>query len=208
MNNVQVLGRLTKDPELKYSQNGKAVCQFSIAVNRNKDETDFFDCVAWEKTAETVSNYVKKGQRVLVDGRLQQEKWKDQQSSENRYAVKIIVNRFDFIEAAEQNSNPPQQTPAPAQAPYNQPPMGMPGAYGQPPMQPPIQQPYQGQYPQQHMQPPQGYTQPPAGSPPMQQQQGYWLGENSTTPQVNPGPAPYGNIGYPAPASEYKKIPF
>lgn len=214
MNNLQILGRLTRDPESRYSQNGKAVCQFSIAVNRNKDEADFFECVAWEKTAETITTYVKKGQRILIDGRLQQDRWKDQQSGENRSTVKIIVNRFDFIESADQNTNTPQQQPAQPQVPRNAPPMGAPGAYGQPPMPP-----YPGQYPQQQ-QGQQGYMQPPPGMPPMppqSQQQGFWLGGNPpgapqygqpAPQQAPPGAAPFNvnQLGQQVPLDDH--IPF
>ena len=205
MNSLQILGRLTRDPEIK-NANGKSVCQFAIAVNRNKEEADFFECVAWEKTAETISQYVKKGQRILIDGRLQQDRWKDQQSGENRSTVKIILNRFDFIEAAEQqNAQQQPQAQAPMQAPYPVPPMGAPGAYGQPPMQSPPM-PYPGQYPQQQMpqqQAPGFMPHLPAGRPPMPQQQqqapqqSYWLGD---APQNAPASTPgYGNYGYQVP---------
>jgi single-strand DNA-binding protein len=200
MNNLQILGRLTRDPELRYGQNGKALCQFSIAVNRNKDEADFFDCTAFEKTAETISNYVKKGQRILIDGRLQQDRWKDQQTGEDRSKVKILVNRFDFIESAEQGGTN-QQAPSPTQRTNNappQPPMGgMPGPYGQPPA------PYPGQYGQapQPPQAPPGYPIPPQQQ---QQQQGFWMGGNAPQ-QQQPAPNPY---GYPASLADHKDNPF
>ena len=149
MNNYQVLGRLTKPPELKYTQGGKAICHFSIAVTRNKDESDFFECEAWEKTGEAISNFIKKGQRILIDGRLQQDRWKDQQTQENRSKVKIVVNRFDFIEPANQDNGgqqgqqtqtPPPQNTAPAQGNPQYPPGSMPpppSYAGQPPAHPP-----------------------------------------------------------------------
>ena len=69
MNQVLLIGRLTKDPELKYSQSGKAFCRFSIAVTKefNRNETDFFDCVAWNKTAEIIAEYMRKGKETFAD---------------------------------------------------------------------------------------------------------------------------------------------
>lgn len=199
MNNVQILGRLTKDPELRYGQTGKAICNFSIAYNRNKDEADFFECTAFDKTAETISGYVKKGQRILIDGRLQQDRWKDQQTNENRSMVKILVNRFDFIESAEQGSGqqqPPQGAhnapPPPPMGgmPYSQPPAPYPGQYGQAP-QPP--------------QAPPGYP-PQQPQSPQQQQQSFWLGGNAPQQQAAPTPpAPY---GFPASPADQRNNPF
>ena len=70
MNYVSLLGRLTRDVEVTYTQSGKAYARFSIAVSRgtsNRDEVDFINCIAWEKRAETISQYFKKGSRILVD---------------------------------------------------------------------------------------------------------------------------------------------
>jgi len=199
MNNVQLLGRLTKNPELRYGQTGKAICSFSVAYNRGNDEADFFECVSFDKTAETIANYVKKGQRILIDGRLQQDRWKDQQTGENRSMVKILINRFDFIEPADQNSRQSQQSQAANNAPPL-PPAGSP-PYGQAPV------PYPGQYvpnPQPPQTPP-GY--PPGympQQPPQQQpaQQSFWLGGNAPQQQA---PAPY---GFPASPEDHKNNPF
>ena len=83
VNHVVLIGRLTRDPELTYTQSGSAVCRFSIAVNRtsgtrgeNQEEsTSFFNIVAWNKTAEICKEYLNKGKQVAVDGRLQQRRW-------------------------------------------------------------------------------------------------------------------------------------
>ena len=81
MNSITLLGRLTKDPELKYSQKGTDYCRFTIAVARpfDKDVTDFINCVALNKTAEVIANYLRKGKRVAIQGRLQigsfEKKW-------------------------------------------------------------------------------------------------------------------------------------
>ncbi|MDJ0305371.1 single-stranded DNA-binding protein [Dehalobacter sp.] len=192
MNSVQVLGRLTSDPELKYTQGSKAVCQFTIAHNPSKEEADFYDCVAWEKTAENISNYFKKGQRILIDGRLQQDKWKDQQSGENRSKIKIIVNRFDFIEPASENTQrPATQQSAPPPGAYAQPPAAPPaGYYGQAPQgYPPQAQPQQHQ--QQQM-----FNPPPAPAP------GYYSAPPNRPPQGNqPG-------AYPPPAQAQQQSPW
>ena len=69
MNNVVLIGRLTKDPELKYSQSGKAYCRFTVAVNRdfNKDEADFINCLAFGKTAETIAEWLGKGRILKIE---------------------------------------------------------------------------------------------------------------------------------------------
>src|SRR5579871_2974794 len=95
LNRVVLIGRLTRDPEMKYTTNGVPVAQFGIAVNRytkneqGEYETDFFNIVAWRRTAEFVSNYLTKGRLVAVDGRLQTRSWVDQQSGQKRTAYEI-----------------------------------------------------------------------------------------------------------------------
>ena len=94
MNQVILIGRVTKDPELKYSQGGKAFCNFSLAVPRefNREEADFINCVAWEKKAEAIEKYVKKGHKFGIIGRLQIDKNNDV------YYTKIIVEKIEFLE--------------------------------------------------------------------------------------------------------------
>lgn len=99
MNYVSLLGRLTRDPEVTYTQSGKAFTRFSIAVSRgtsNRDEVDFINCVAWEKRAETISQYFKKGSRILVQGRISTGSY--EKNGETRYTTDVVVNNFDFIE--------------------------------------------------------------------------------------------------------------
>ena len=89
--NVVVLqGRLTRDPEVKQTQSGKAVCSFSLAVGSGKDQTSFFDITAWEKKAEFAGQYLKKGSAVLVTGSLSQQSWNDKDTGAKR--SKVIVN--------------------------------------------------------------------------------------------------------------------
>lgn len=103
MNTITLLGRLTKNPEARYTSTGKAVTLFTLAVNRpytNSDgqrEADFINCQAWGKTAEVVGNHVIKGDRLLVEGRLQIRSYTDKEGVK-RYATEVVVNRVEFIE--------------------------------------------------------------------------------------------------------------
>ena len=98
MNIVTLIGRLTRDPELKYSQSGKAFCKFSVAVTReyNRDEADFINCVAWDKRAETIAEYLRKGRRVALQGRLSVRSY--EQNGETKWITEVIVDKFDFID--------------------------------------------------------------------------------------------------------------
>jgi single-strand binding protein len=99
MNQVLLIGRLTKDPELKYSQSGKAFCRFSLAVAKefNRNETDFFDCVAWNKTAEIIAEYMRKGRKIAVYGRLETGSYEKEGRSIKTY--NIIVDKFEFVDS-------------------------------------------------------------------------------------------------------------
>ena len=98
MNNVILMGRLTRDAELNYSKNGKAFTRFSIAINRIGEGTDFINCVAWEKTAETIAEFFKKGQRILVQGSIRTGSYK--KNGQNIYTTDILISRFEFIESS------------------------------------------------------------------------------------------------------------
>lgn len=98
-----IVGNLTRDPELRYTPGGAAVCEFTLAVNRRwtkdgekKEEVSFLDCVAWQKAAETIAEYMKKGRPMLVSGDIRQERWTDK-SEQKRSRVKIHVNQFQFL---------------------------------------------------------------------------------------------------------------
>jgi single-strand DNA-binding protein len=97
MNIVVEMGRLVAAPELKQTQSGKAVCSFRIAVNRGgKDKgADFFDVVAWEKTAEFVSKYFQKGSMIAITGKLQSRQYQDKNGN-NRTVIEIVANNVDF----------------------------------------------------------------------------------------------------------------
>lgn len=106
LNDVTLMGRLTKDPELRYTESGKAVCQFALAINRpqgkearergDKPAVDFIDCVAWGNQAENLANYQKKGSLILIKGRIQKRQYQNQEG-ENRYAVEVIANQVLFM---------------------------------------------------------------------------------------------------------------
>ena len=109
MNKIVLLGRLVKDVECRYTQAGKCVASFTLAVNRpfkgadGKNEADFIPVVLWDKTAEVVANNVKKGQRLLVEGRLQIRSY-DAQDGSKRWVTEIIGSSVEFIEKKEESS--------------------------------------------------------------------------------------------------------
>lgn len=108
-NKVFLGGRLTSDPEIKQTPNGKMVCQFSVAVNRKgKDQpTDFINCVAWEKSAELLSKFFRKGSSICVVGELQVRQWKDKDGG-NRYATEVRVSEINFVDSKSVNDAPAQ----------------------------------------------------------------------------------------------------
>ena len=109
MNTITLLGRLTKNPEARYTSTGKAVTLFTLAVNRpyvsqdGQREADFINCQAWGKTAEVVGNHVSKGDRLLVEGRLQIRSYTDKEGTK-RYATEVVVGRVEFIENKNKNA--------------------------------------------------------------------------------------------------------
>ena len=97
MNIAILMGRLTRDPELKYTSNGKAYANFTLAVQKTKDEAEFIDCVAWEKTAENIAEYFRKGNRILIQGRLNVSNY--EQNGEKRKFTRVLANTFEFIDS-------------------------------------------------------------------------------------------------------------
>jgi len=106
LNQVTLLGRLTRDPELRQTPNGASVASFSLALNRSykdsagewQEQTDFIDCVAWGPLAERLEKMVKRGQRLLVNGRLSQRSW--EQDGQKRNKIEVVINDMTLIEAA------------------------------------------------------------------------------------------------------------
>ena len=106
MNRVNLTGRLTADPQLRYTQNGTAVVGFTVAVDNpfKKDSASFIECVAWQKTAEFIANKVNKGCRVGVDGRLETENYEDKDGIK-RKSTKVVCDQFDVIDWAKEKES-------------------------------------------------------------------------------------------------------
>ena len=104
LNKAMVIGNVGKDPEMRYTANGKAVTTFSIAVNRNfqgndgerREETDWFDIVTWDKLAELCSQYLQKGRQAYVEGRLHTRSWEGQDGVK-RYKTEIVAQTVLFL---------------------------------------------------------------------------------------------------------------
>lgn len=113
MNRIILLGRLTKEPEVRYTNTGKVVASFTMAVDRpftgqdGKKEADFIPVVIWGKSAETIGNYVQKGHRVLVEGRLQIRSY-DGKDGQKHWVSEVVADRFEFIEKAGDAKAKPQ----------------------------------------------------------------------------------------------------
>lgn len=108
INRVIITGRLTKDPELKYTQSGVAVCRFTLAVNRaykqeGGQDADFINCIAWRKQAENVANYLKKGSLCGVDGRIQTGSY--EKDGQRIYTTEVIADSVQFLEPKSSNSS-------------------------------------------------------------------------------------------------------
>ena len=114
-NKVVLIGRLTRDPELRHTNNNIPVCSFSLAVNRpfssNQDkDVDFINCTAWRKQAENISNYVSKGSLVAVEGRLQTGEYMDEKINAKRYTTDVVCDSVTFLDSKSQreDNNPSQ----------------------------------------------------------------------------------------------------
>lgn len=97
MNIVILMGRMVRNPELKYTSSGKAYASFTLAVQKNKNEAEFIDCTAWEKTAETIAEYFKKGSKILIQGRLSVSDY--EKNGEKRRFTRVLANSFEFVES-------------------------------------------------------------------------------------------------------------
>src|SRR5438067_10757694 len=112
MNKITLIGNLGRDPEMNYTPNGVAVTKFSLAVNRvtrsstgeKQEETDWFNIVAWRQLAETCNNYLHKGDKVYVEGRLTQRKYSDK-AGVQRTAIEVIANDVEFLSTKSSATN-------------------------------------------------------------------------------------------------------
>jgi len=95
MNKVILIGRLGRDPEIKYLDSGKAVAKFSLATQDTKDKCEWHQIVCWEKTAELVAQYLAKGRQCAIEGRIQTRQW--EKDGEKRYSTEIVAHRVEFV---------------------------------------------------------------------------------------------------------------
>ena len=100
INQVILMGRLTRDPEQRTTTSGRTVVSFSIAADRQTqdDQADFFDVTAWEKLGELVMQYLSKGRRVLVQGRLRQDSWEDKETGKRRSRIEVVASDVTFLD--------------------------------------------------------------------------------------------------------------
>lgn len=132
INQVILMGNLTRDPELRTTPGGQSVCSFSLAINRSwqdqsgqqQDAVDYFDVTAWGKLGELVAQYLAKGRRCLVQGRLSQSTWDDKQSGQKRSKVEVVATDVTFLDG------PGGAAPATAAATGKPVPKGKPGDDG------------------------------------------------------------------------------
>ena len=107
INQVILMGRLTRDPEVRTTTTGKTITSFSLAVDRGgqDDQADFFEVTAWEKLGELVSQYLSKGRRCLVQGRLRQDSWDDKETGKKRSKVEVVATDVTFLDGPSGESN-------------------------------------------------------------------------------------------------------
>jgi len=106
-NKVMLMGRLTRDPEVRYSANGTAITNIGLAVNRNwrnqdgqtQEEVTFVDVTAFGKRGEAVGQYLKKGRPIFIEGHLRMDQWDDKQTGQKRSKLAIIMDAFEFIDS-------------------------------------------------------------------------------------------------------------
>ncbi len=123
-NKVIVAGNMTRDPEVRYTPNRKAIAKFALAVNRNwttetgekKEEVTFIDIDAFGRQAEVISQYMKKGRPLLVEGRLKLDQWDDKQTGQKRSRLGVVLESFSFLDGGRADGGAPSPSGAPAPA--------------------------------------------------------------------------------------------
>src|ERR1700730_8977807 len=121
LNKAMIIGKLGRDPEMRYTPNGQAVTQFTVAVNRNfkgqdgewQEETEWFRVVAWGQTGERAAEHLRKGSKVYVEGRLQTRQWEDQ-SGQKRYTTELVADRVTTLERRPREDGDPGFQPRPS----------------------------------------------------------------------------------------------
>ena len=160
LNKVFLMGNLTREPELRYTPGGAAVCEFGIAINRTftsnnqtREEVCFVDIVVWGKSGELCQRYLSKGSQALIEGRLQYDQWEDKTTGRRSSRLRVVADNVQFVGARREGGE--GNAPAPQQGGYrNNNAMGNQGAYNRP-------APQQGGYQSAPM---------PGGMPPMPQE--------------------------------------
>ena len=160
LNKVFLMGNLTREPELRYTPGGAAVCEFGIAINRTftsnnqtREEVCFVDIVVWGKSGELCQRYLSKGSQALIEGRLQYDQWEDKTTGRRSSRLRVVADNVQFVGARREGGE--GAAPAPQQGGYrNNNAMGNQGAYNRP-------APQQGGYQSAPM---------PGGMPPMPQE--------------------------------------
>ena len=137
LNKVLLIGNLTRDPELRYTPQGSAICDLGLAINRQyttndgvkKEEVCFVDITAWGRQAETCNRFVKKGSQIFVEGRLKLDSWQDKETGKNRSKLNVVAERIQFLSGSgagkhqddgQDEQQQPYQKPAPQQQPQSQ----------------------------------------------------------------------------------------
>ena len=132
-NKVILAGNLTRDPELRYTPKGTAVARITLAVNRTytsgeggekKEEVSFVDVDVWGRQAEVISQYMKKGRPLLVEGRLKQDTWEDKNTKQKQSKLKVVLESFSFLDSGNRGGEgaPPARPPAAPAASAPEPP--------------------------------------------------------------------------------------
>lgn len=121
MNKTFLIGRLTKDPELRYTESNKAIANFTIAIDRQytnsqgEKETDFINIVTFQKQAENVKKYVTKGSQVAIDGRIQTRNYEDK-DGKRVYVTEVIADRVQFLDTKKEEKSPVNEVESPVKS--------------------------------------------------------------------------------------------
>ena len=117
-NRVLLMGRLTRDPDLRYTKDGTAICKFGLAVNRTfgtgdqrKEKSTFVDVTMWQRKAEVVAEYFKKGSPIFIEGRLELDQW-ESENKEKRSKLYVVAENFEFLERGSKSAVAQEDAPA------------------------------------------------------------------------------------------------
>ena len=129
LNKVMLIGNLTRDPELRVTPKGTAICQFSLAVNRkfrdeagaDREEVTYVDIEAWGKSGENIAKYCTKGRPLFVEGRLRLDQWEDKTTKEKRSRMKVVCDNFQFLGSGRAEGGAPGGEGGGEQPRYNAP---------------------------------------------------------------------------------------